>query len=144
LPKHNAIEVVRGSHLGPQYDGSAYDDPYNLAKPLHGGDWTPLPDIERERKGDPASWDVVSYAYEPGDVVVFHPYCLHGGAPLEAACPERRTSVLRFLGEEAFYKPLGDGRTKIWEGSGDEDVRDDYRGLKRGDPLSGGSFLQIR
>ncbi len=144
LPQRNAIEVVRGSHLGPQYDGSSYDDPENPAKPLHGGDWTPLPDIERERKADPASWDVVSYPYAVGDIIAFHPHCLHGGAPLDAACPERRTLVLRFFGDQAYYKPLGVERAKIWEGSGDEDVRDDYRGLNPGDPLGNGGFLQIR
>jgi hypothetical protein len=144
LPRQNSIEVVRGSHLGPQYDGSSYDDPENPAKPLHGGDWTPLPDIERERKAGPDSWDVVSYAYEPGDIIAFHPHCLHGGAPLGPDCPERHTLVLRFFGDEAYYKPLGGERSKIWEGTGDEDVRDDYRGLNPGDPLGNGTFLQIR
>ena len=142
LARQNALEVVRGSHKGPQYDGSAYDDPDDPAKPLHGGAWLPLPDIEREREADPASWDVVGYPSEPGDLIVFHPHSLHGGAPLDAACPVRHTLVLRFFGEDAIYRPLPQTSDAIWEGG--TGVRDDYRGLEPGQRLSCGGFLRIR
>ena len=144
LPAQNAIEVVRGSHLGAQYDGSSYDDPDNPAKPLHGGTWTPLPDIERERAADPAAWDVVSYPSEPGDVIVFHPHALHGGAPMDAHCTERHTLVLRFFGDDAFYRPLPPGSHSIWDDDADANIRQDFKGLKPGDPLRLGGFLQIR
>ena len=144
LPAHNAIEVVRGSHLGPQYDGSSYDDPDNPAKPLHGGQWAPLPDIERERATDPDAWDIVAYPSEPGDVIAFHPHALHGGAPLDTRCTERHTLVLRFFGDDAFYRPLPPGSHSIWDDDADANVREDFMGLQPGDPLSKGGFLQIR
>jgi len=142
LARANALEVVRGSHLGPQYDGSSYDDPDDPAKPLHGGEWLPLPDIERERVSDPAAWDVLGYPSGPGDLIAFHPHSLHGGAPLDSACPVRHTLVLRFFGEDAIYRPLPGTSEAIWEGQ--TGGRDDYRGLEPGQRLSSGSFLRIR
>lgn len=51
LPKGNSLELVRGSHTGPQYDGSAYQDPHDPSKPVRGEKWFPrLPDIEVERE----------------------------------------------------------------------------------------------
>lgn len=90
LPRWNSLEAVRSSHYGPQYD-----DPDNPAKPLHGGNWTPLPDIEREHKTDPDAWPILSYPSEPGDLIIFHPHSLHGGGPLGQDCPIRHTLVFR-------------------------------------------------
>jgi ectoine hydroxylase-related dioxygenase (phytanoyl-CoA dioxygenase family) len=125
LAAWNGLEVVQGSHHGPQYDGSSYDDPDNPARPLHGGDWTPLPDIERERSADPAGWPVLSYATEPGDLIVFHPHSLHGGAPLSEACPIRHTLVLRFFDDDSV-------------------IRDEFAGLEAGETLCCDRFLQLR
>ena len=107
LPKKNSLEVIRGSHRGRQYDGSAYLDPQDHTKPMWGEQSFPrLPDIEAERQADPNSWDVLSWALESGDVIVCHSGVLHGGAPVDAACPTRHTLVLRFFGDKATYRPL--------------------------------------
>jgi ectoine hydroxylase-related dioxygenase (phytanoyl-CoA dioxygenase family) len=110
LPGENVLEFVRGSHRGIEYDGTAYSSPTDPTKPLWGAaaGLPRLPDIEAERAKDPKSWDVVSWALEPGDALVFHSGCLHGGAPVTPACPERHTLVLRFFGDELFYRPLPD------------------------------------
>ena len=111
IPKANALEVVRGSHVGIQYNGTAYNDPSNPTKPLWlDSDWPQLPDIEAERAKDPASWDVLSWDLEPGDALVFHSGILHGGAPVNSACPDRHTLVYRFGGDKLFYRPLPGGR----------------------------------
>ena len=92
----HALEFVRGSHLGTLYDGSRFD-PADDTAPLYGGDQLPrLPDIEAER----ARWPIVSWATEPGDLLVFHPAILHGGAATTAS-QDRRTLSLRFFGEDA-------------------------------------------
>jgi len=142
LSAWNGLEVVQGSHHGPQYDGSSYDDPDNPARPLHGGDWTPLPDIERERRADPDSWPILSYATEPGDLIVFHPHSLHGGAPLSEACPIRHTLVLRFFGDDAVYRPFPPGSQSIWDD--DSVIRDEFAGLEAGETLCCDRFLQLR
>ena len=61
------------------------------------GDLAPLPDIERTRN----QWPIVSWAVEPGDLIVFHPAMLHGGAPTSRG-ERRRTISLRFFGDLAF------------------------------------------
>ncbi|MGE0621833.1 MAG: phytanoyl-CoA dioxygenase family protein [Pseudomonadales bacterium] len=96
VPPEQALEFVRGSHLGPLFDGSRFD-PEDDTAPIYGeGSFPRLPDIEADR----ASWPIVSWGTEPGDVVVFHPAILHGGGATTAA-GRRRTLSLRFFGEDA-------------------------------------------
>lgn len=106
VPKSNALEIIRGSHRGVQYDGTMFNrnDP---TQPWHGGDSLPrLPDIEAERAADPSSYDILSWATQPGDMVVLHPKSLHGGAGLDENLPARRTLVLRFFGDDATFREL--------------------------------------
>ena len=63
-----------------------------------------LPDIEADRD----RWEIVSFAVEPGDVVIFHPKVLHGGAPTHPGT-RGRTLTLRFFGEDAVYEPREGG-----------------------------------
>jgi ectoine hydroxylase-related dioxygenase (phytanoyl-CoA dioxygenase family) len=93
----HALEFVRGSHHGTLFDGSAFD-PDDDTVPIYDHGLPRLPDIESNRD----AWDIVSYAVEPGDVVVFHPSTLHGGAPTETGI-RRRTLSLRFFGSDAVY-----------------------------------------
>jgi len=91
-----ALEFVRGSHHGPVYDGSRFD-PVDDTAPIYGdGSYPRLPDIEAER----ASWPIVSWGTEPGDVLVFHPAVLHGGGAT-GPTGRRRTLSLRFFGSDA-------------------------------------------
>jgi ectoine hydroxylase-related dioxygenase (phytanoyl-CoA dioxygenase family) len=110
IPRKNVLEVVRGSHLGIQYNGTSYADAGNHTTPLWTNtDWPNLPDIEGERAKDPASWDVLSWDLELGDALVFHSGSLHGGAPVTPDCPDRHTLVYRFFGDKLFYRPLPAG-----------------------------------
>jgi ectoine hydroxylase-related dioxygenase (phytanoyl-CoA dioxygenase family) len=103
----HALEFVRGSHRGTLYDGSRFD-PDDDTAPLYGGGALPrLPDIEASRERYP----IVSWATRPGDVVVFHPAVLHGGAATEAG-GLRRTLSLRFFGEDAVVASRP-GRVRI-------------------------------
>lgn len=96
LAEKESLEFVRGSHRGTLYDGSKFD-PADDTIPLYGtGDLPRLPNIEAAR----CDYDIVSFAVEPGDVVIFHPALLHGGAPA-AAGKTRRTLSLRYFGEDA-------------------------------------------
>lgn len=92
----HALEFVPGSHRGPIYDGSRFD-PEDDTEPLYGDATYPrLPDIEAERD----RWPIISWATEPGDVLVFHPAALHGGGGTGAS-GRRRTLSLRFFGVDA-------------------------------------------
>jgi len=97
IAQAHSLEFVRGSHRGPLYDGSAFDDEDDT-RPIYAHGLPRLPDIEADR----SSFDIVSFDIEPGDVVIFHPAVLHGGAPTTADS-RRETLSLRFFGQDAVY-----------------------------------------
>ena len=106
VPAQYALEFVQGSHRGTLYDGSRFD-PQDDTAPIYGDGSLPrLPDIESERD----RWPIVSWATQPGDVVVFHPAVLHGGGDTGPGF-SRRTLSLRFFGEDAVVaiRPGSDG-----------------------------------
>lgn len=131
VPQGQSLEFVRGSHRGTLYDGSAFDIRDDTA-PVFGHGLPRLPDIESAR-GD---WDIVSFDVEPGDLVVFHPAVLHGGAPTHEG-QRRRTLSLRFFGADAVYAerpdeapaPLVDGL---------------HQTLRAGDPFRHPAFPRLR
>ena len=137
VPKANAIEIVKGSHHGVRYDGTAYDDPDDPTKPLWGGALPRLPDIEAERALDPTRWEILSWEVLPGDAVVFHGGTLHGGAPVDARCPHRHTLVLRFFGEDSTFQALPNGRGWFV-------AKEAVAHLKTGDPFRSPYFAQLR
>ena len=79
-----SLELVRGSHFGPVYD--SYYAPAGSA---------PIPDIEDHRD----AYDIVSFACQPGDAVLFHFGVLHGGGQTGAGTT-RRSLALRFVGPD--------------------------------------------
>ena len=96
LTADESLEFVVGSHRGVLHDGSRFD-PSDDTIPLYGtGDLPRLPDIEADRD----RYDICSFAVAPGDIVLFHPAMLHGGAP---ALPgsSRNTLSLRYFGSDA-------------------------------------------
>jgi ectoine hydroxylase-related dioxygenase (phytanoyl-CoA dioxygenase family) len=143
VPQRNALEVIRGSHRGTRYDGTTFRDPDDPTEPLHGGDALPrLPDIETERRRDPGKYQFLSWATQPGDVVVLHPAALHGGAPVDQAFPHRHTLVLRFFGDDAKFHPLPDHSDAGYTPAGVLFL-DEMTALKAGDPLRAPTFAQI-
>lgn len=126
----DSLEFVRGSHRGQLYNGSRFELGDDTA-PLHPTVELPrLPDIEAER----ARWDIVSWAVEPGDVVLFHPAMLHGGAPTHPGT-RRRTLTLRFFGRDAVY----DRRP----GPAGPRIAGFHQRMKPGEPFRDPSFLQL-
>jgi len=138
--KEDSLEFVRRSHRGVLYDGSRFD-PADDTAPIY-GTLPRLPNIEAERD----RWDIVSWAVEPGDVLIFHPAMLHGGAPTHQG-RRRSTLSLRFFGDTAVYSPLpgtagvGDSDDPKRPGSPFQDMQ---RNLKSGDPFRHQKFPQVR
>ena len=137
LDAENVLEVVRKSHKGKLFNASMYD-PEDFTAPLYDErDLPRLPDIERERE----KWDIFSTGMKRGDVLAFHPGCLHGGAPTK---PDqlRRSYTFRFFSDEAYYNPLPGkrdlGTNRFSNQRQDTDDRVVMKGfdqLKPGDPL---------
>ena len=127
----DSLEFVRGSQLGQLYNGSRFELGDDTA-PLHPGSTLPrLPDIEAAR-GD---FDIVSWACEPGDLVVFHPSLLHGGAPTHPG-GRRRTLTLRFFGDQCVYDPR--------EGGAGPPIPGFHQRMRAGDPFRDPAFLKLR
>lgn len=129
VPAADSLEFVRGSHRGTLYNTSAFD-PDDETIPLHEG-LPRLPDIQADR----ARWDIVSWAVTPGDLIVFHPALLHGGAATHPG-GRRRTLSLRFFGPDATYvtRP-GGGVAPMVEGLPDR--------LTDGDPFRDPAFPKL-
>jgi hypothetical protein len=126
----DSLEFVRGSHRGQLYNGSRFELGDDTA-PINPKSTLPrLPDIEAGR----ADWDIVSFATKPGDVVVFHPAMLHGGAPTHPG-QRRRTLTLRFFGADAVY----DRR----EGYAGPRIAGFHERLASGDAFRDPSFLKV-
>lgn len=130
LSEAASLEFIRGSHRGPLYNGSSFKLGDDTA-PLHPQASLPrLPDIEAGRDAH----DIVAFAVEPGDVVMFHPQILHGGAPTTGGA-RRRTLTLRFFGEDSFYDPR--------EGGAGPPISGFHQRMKAGDPFRDPSFLEL-
>lgn len=100
LEAEESLEFVRGSHRGPMFNTSAFDSTDDTRPILDDLDLPRLPDVEASRD----EFDIVSWAVEPGDMVVFHANVLHGGAPTSPG-RRRRTVSLRYFGDDAVYAP---------------------------------------
>src|SRR5262249_29049130 len=141
VPKEDSLEFVRGSHRGVLYDGSRFD-PNDDTAPLYGDGSLPrLPNIESERN----RWDIVSFGVEPGDVVVFHPAMLHGGAPTHPGT-RRRTLSLRFFGDDAVYavRPGGRQMNPADDPATSTSIFGQLRKLAPGDPFRHPALLKLR
>ena len=144
VPQPNALEMVRGSHRGIRYDGTDFKDLNDPTVPLHGRGILPrLPDIEAERKSDPKKYEIISWATQPGDVLVMHPGMLHGGAPVDATFRNRHTLVLRFFGDDSFFLSLPSHSDNGFTPAGVLFV-DQLEHLKDGDPFRAPCFKQLR
>lgn len=142
VDKVNCLEVVRGSHRGPTYNGSLLD-PEDPTEPLYEGDAFPrLPDIEADRD----RWDIVSADMARGDVLVFNMNSLHGGAPTFPG-QRRRTLSFRFFGPDYRFATRGRIRTDhpmaaARANQDSERLTVGYRDLSVGDPIGKSRFFK--
>jgi ectoine hydroxylase-related dioxygenase (phytanoyl-CoA dioxygenase family) len=131
VPRADALEFVRASHKGRLYNGSRFELGDDTAPTNPHSSLPRLPDIQAGR----ADWDIVGFATKPGDVVLFHPAMLHGGAPTHPG-GRRRTLTLRFFGQDAVY----DAR----EGHAGPRISGFHQRMRTGDPFRDPSFLKLR
>lgn len=143
LPAENVLEIVRGSHRGTLYNGTKFD-PSDVTAPLYEDCAMPrLPDID----GEPGKWDIVAEPMNRGDILAFHPACLHGGAPT-APGQRRRAVSFRFFSGDVVYRPLPQVMKDDY--ANDQLQRKErlvpgFEKLTPGDPIHrSGSFRKIR
>ncbi|MDH4556229.1 phytanoyl-CoA dioxygenase family protein [Pseudomonas sp. BN417] len=142
IPKKNSLEIVRGSHRGIQYDGASFANAEDPTDPLYGDGSLPrLPHIDKDLAEDPNAWDVLSWPITPGDVVLLHPHSLHGGAAVDADCPDRHTLVLRFFGDDARFRCLPTSNPKYARNG--VLFSEEMAKLNEGEPFRSPIFRQI-
>lgn len=118
IPEEFALEVVRGSHKGTLYNGSFFD-PSDDTLPVYEEKEMPrLPNVEAERE----KWDIVTCSMKRGDVLIFHPSCLHGGGATPAG-ETRRSLSLRMVGDDVVrvIRPNANSESPTANNIGDEE-----------------------
>ena len=95
-PDDSALEFVAGSHRwGTWFKAVTPDnDPHLLAS-----DFEYPPDIEAARD----RYRILSWDYEPGDLVVFHGLTLHGSRGNSSTTRRRRAYSTRWCGDDTTY-----------------------------------------
>jgi hypothetical protein len=142
IDEHTALEVVRGSHRGPLYNGSALDSRDDTA-PLYGDGPLPrLPNIQANRD----NWDIVTCILKRGDLLIFTANTLHGGGSVPRG-RRRRTLTLRLMGDDIVraYRPKVQSDSVVTNNVGEE-VKGHarYRQVSMGEPLyKSGLFTKI-
>ncbi|GGC41315.1 phytanoyl-CoA dioxygenase [Novosphingobium marinum] len=143
VSKEQALEFVRGSHKGTIFNGAAFTGDDDTAPLYDEGAMPRLPDIEASR----AAYDIVSWATEPGDGIIFHPSVLHGGGQTDAG-EERRTVSLRFFGDDCRFvsRPSVSKQSAVGfnrNETGSRNVEEFYEGLSPGDLFRHPDFIAL-
>ena len=119
----SALEFVAGSHRWPQRFRAIALDGSDLTT---GTQMDELPDIDSDR----SKFEILSWALEPGDALLFHGLTVHGARGNQSATSKRRAIATRWCGDDVVYQPCT--------------VPELYRhDLKAGDPFSSAIFPQV-
>jgi ectoine hydroxylase-related dioxygenase (phytanoyl-CoA dioxygenase family) len=120
VPLETTLRFVKGSFRGPLLE--------QAESPREDRRW---PNVD-EHLDD---FDVVAFPIEPGDLVVFHPSTLHGGAPGTGG--RRRSVSFRLFGDDVVFQhaPAGDMVPSL------PGIL--ASGLQPGDPLRGPWFPRL-
>jgi ectoine hydroxylase-related dioxygenase (phytanoyl-CoA dioxygenase family) len=94
----SGLEYVRGSHRWPnRFKAITPDHNAFMVDP----DLEDPPDVDADR----AAYDLVSWAMDPGDVLIFHPLVVHGSSGNRYGARRRRALATRWLGDDVCYDP---------------------------------------
>lgn len=113
VPAGTELRFVRGSHLWRRPLAKPYFEQERMGgiRPAQPRDVLPVPDfdgVDRDR------FELIGWAMEPGDVVVFHAMTAHGGSGRLPAAMERRAVSAQWLGEDARLVDRPGGHDPHW------------------------------
>ena len=95
IPKEASLEFVKGTQSLNEHNPTRFTD----GTPYQRTGLTELPDIENNRN----DFDIVRFALEPGDAIIFHANIVHGAPGIEPNAARRRAYATRWLGDDALY-----------------------------------------
>ncbi len=87
-----------------------------------------LPDIDADR----SAYNIVSWALEPGDALLFHARTVHGSRGNRSATTGRRAIATRWCGDDVVYRPMAGQLPSMWDPH-----------LEPGEPLGGPMYPRI-
>eukprot|EP00873_Tetraselmis_striata_P001405 jgi/Tetstr1/421669/TSEL_012608.t1 len=107
IPQEASLQFVRGSHAwGKWYiprkfaSGNQYECNSGSSNACAERTYHPVPDVDQLVAAGEV--ELMSWAVEPGDCLIFHGMAMHGTAPRVAA-PARRVLSTRWVGEDAHF-----------------------------------------
>ena len=129
----SALEFVRGSHAWgityrPEFPALEGRDPDEVEKALWSGVAEHMRSFEHtcpDFENHPDTYDVISYAVEPGDVLLFDFRIVHRSGP-NAGTRRRAAISWRWLGDDAVWDP---------KPGADPIVRDEDTTVNAGEPI---------
>ncbi len=100
-----AMRYVRGSHRwGTYFKANVFVSQHSIGSLMPEASdeegQVQLPDIE----GDPDKYDILTYASNPGDVIVHHSNLIHGSGPNYRSDLTRRAVSFRYAGDDVRYR----------------------------------------
>jgi ectoine hydroxylase-related dioxygenase (phytanoyl-CoA dioxygenase family) len=95
VPRETCVEFVKGSH---HWDAHC---PHHFADgtPYRDTELPDLPDVDANR----SSYEIASWALEPGDCLIFQAMIVHGAAGNASSTHRRRALSTRWTGDDARY-----------------------------------------
>lgn len=108
ISQEECLEYVVGSHAGTMYDGFNPSKPDDPSSGFYGEGLPILPDVQADR----GSYQIASWAVEPGDVIVSSPSIIHGGGPTTID-GKRRALAVRLFGDDVVYASRPESRPTV-------------------------------
>ncbi len=121
----SGLEYIRGSHLWPQrFKAIGVGEGGYPTEMWPRPELEEIPDIDAHRD----QYDIISWNFEPGDVLLFHPCTLHGSGANMSPTQRRRAFATRWVGDDVIF--TGSPDTPVFR----------MHGLKPGELLDGSTF----
>jgi ectoine hydroxylase-related dioxygenase (phytanoyl-CoA dioxygenase family) len=97
------LKLVKGSHRWGRWFQPVF---FASERVLHGAEdrFEPMPDID----GNPDQYEILTWAMEPGDCLVFHPLMIHGATGNPRKDRRRRAISTTWLGDDTVYGERAD------------------------------------
>ncbi len=98
--ENGRLEFVRGSHRWDRwFQPETFGKTAAISQYERNPEFEDIPDIEADR----ASYDIISWDLEPGDVYLFHAMTVHGAGGNSLNTRRRRGYTIRYIGDDVVY-----------------------------------------
>lgn len=98
--ENGRLEFIRGSHRWDRwFQPETFGKTGAISQYERNSDFEDIPDIEADR----ASYDIISWDLEPGDVYLFHAMTVHGAGGNTLHNRRRRGYTVRYIGDDVVY-----------------------------------------